>query len=60
MSKHHFNTNPICLLLAILIALGATTALAQTTQFTYQGFLNDGSSPASGVYDLQFKLYTHC
>src|SRR5438105_2479528 len=30
---------------------------AQTTQFAYQGKLNDGGVPANGTYDLQFKLF---
>jgi hypothetical protein len=34
-----------------------TSASAQQTAFTYQGRLNDGASPASGVYDFQFTLY---
>ena len=34
------------------------TALAQTSAFTYQGRLNDGSSPASGTYDLRFQVWT--
>ena len=32
-------------------------ARAQTSVFTYQGRLTDGGAPASGNYDLQFKLY---
>ncbi|MCC6358986.1 MAG: hypothetical protein IT450_09595 [Phycisphaerales bacterium] len=35
-------------------------ALAQTplgTAFTYQGQLKDGGSPASGPYDMHFRLY---
>jgi hypothetical protein len=28
-----------------------------TTAFTYQGRLTDGSNPANGLYDMQFKLY---
>jgi hypothetical protein len=41
------------------LALGLTsTALAQgTTAFTYQGRLNDGTNPATGLYDLKFTLY---
>jgi hypothetical protein len=31
-------------------------ALGQGTAFTYQGRLNDGSSPANGNYDMQFYL----
>lgn len=33
------------------------TAFAQGTAFTYQGKLTDGGNPASGLYDLQFKLF---
>jgi hypothetical protein len=33
------------------------TAFAQTTAFTYQGRLTDAGNPASGNYDLQFKLF---
>jgi hypothetical protein len=32
-------------------------AFAQGTAFTYQGFLNDGGSPANGSYDLTFAAY---
>jgi hypothetical protein len=41
------------------LALGITaTALGQgTTAFTYQGRLNDGANPATGIYDLRFTLY---
>lgn len=34
-----------------------STAHAQGTAFTYQGWLNDGANPASGSYDLTFSLY---
>src|SRR5215469_2286720 len=33
------------------------SARAQGTAFTYQGRLNDGGTPATGSYDLQFALY---
>jgi len=33
------------------------TAFAQGTAFTYQGRLNDGVSPATGIYDLRFAIY---
>ena len=32
-------------------------AAALGPAFTYQGRLNDGSSPANGAYDFQFKLF---
>jgi hypothetical protein len=43
-------------LLAVLSLLFATVR-AQSTQFTYQGRLTDGSLPANGAYDFQFKLF---
>ncbi len=57
MSKQHFNIRSNGLRLALLVLWCAAVALAQTTQFTYQGSLNDGSSPANGAYDLQFRLF---
>ena len=38
--------------------LGLLPAFAQGTAFTYQGRLNNGSSPASGSYDLTFTLFS--
>jgi trimeric autotransporter adhesin len=35
----------------------AIAAAAQGAAFTYQGRLTDGSSPAQGLYDLQFTVY---
>jgi hypothetical protein len=33
------------------------SAVAQGTAFTYQSRLNDGASPANGIYDLRFTIY---
>ncbi|MBS1791694.1 MAG: hypothetical protein JST85_28550 [Acidobacteria bacterium] len=44
------------ILISMLILLVVGSATAQTTSFTYQGYLTDGSNPATGVYDLQFRL----
>ena len=41
----------------LCILFSAVAALGQTTSFTYQGRLNDGGAPASGVYDMKFALY---
>lgn len=51
---------PAALILAL--GLGFTTfnssaARAQETTFTYQGQLKVGATPASGTYDLVFRLY---
>lgn len=37
--------------------LGVNSAQAQTTEFTYQGSLKNGASPASGNHDFEFLLY---
>src|SRR6267378_319608 len=64
VSERHLSMNPnnrirtrILVLLATLMLLTAVSANAQTTQFTYQGKLSDGGSPANGSYDFQFKLF---
>jgi len=44
-----------CFLTTLLMLV--TEARAQGTAFTYQGRLNDGLNPASGVYDLRFTIY---
>jgi hypothetical protein len=46
----------LVLALAILNAR-LSAALAQGTAFTYRGRLNDGGSPANGIYDLRFTIY---
>jgi hypothetical protein len=42
---------------AVLLIL-AFAGVAQTTQFSYQGKLTEGTAPANGQYDLTFKLFT--
>jgi hypothetical protein len=46
-------------LLSLLLTLDLqpSTLFAQGTAFTYQGRLNDGTNPASGIYDLRFTIY---
>ena len=46
-------------LLSLVAALGSLLiaiqpVLAQSTAFTYQGFLTDQGAPAHGIYDLRF------
>ena len=42
---------------ATLAAVGlAATCSAQTSAFSYQGRLNRDGTPASGIYDFQFKI----
>src|SRR5258708_25746778 len=45
------------LTISLLLALIARSAFAQGTAFSYQGRLNDGANPATGIYDLQFAIY---
>ncbi len=56
---HHKFARASALALSCLLCLlfSASAALGQTTSFTYQGRLSDGSAPASGAYDMKFRLY---
>jgi len=42
--------------LIILVAV-AVTAAPLGTEFTYQGFLSDGGTPATGTFDFRFFVY---
>ena len=43
---------------ALLAAVfGSTPALGSATTFTYQGHLEAGGSPASGLHDFRFRLF---
>src|SRR5690554_1030891 len=46
-------------LLAVLLAIAAMTVAAtgHTTEFTYQGKLNDGGLPVTTSRDLRFRLW---
>src|SRR6478736_8832825 len=39
------------------LAISLAVANGQTSQFSFQGTLNSGGSPANGNYDLEFRLY---
>ena len=39
------------ILLVVVLAMGASTAFAQTSSFTYQGRLTDGGTSANGNYE---------
>ena len=45
------------LLIGLALIASATVAPAQTTAFTYQGRLHDGTGPANGTYNLRFALF---
>ncbi len=43
--------------LFLILAMAAIPVLAQSTAFSYQGALSDGSQPANGNYNFEFRLY---
>ena len=45
-------------LVALFIAIAAVSASAQSTEFTFQGNLQNGGSAANGNHDFEFLLYT--
>src|ERR1700744_1108187 len=49
--------NHLILAFFLLSNVAPLNGNAQTTAFNYQGKLNDGATPANGVYDLQFAIY---
>ena len=51
------NTKKITVCLLFCWAFATIATFAQTSEFTYQGRLNDGGAPANGTYDLSFSLY---
>jgi N-acetylneuraminic acid mutarotase len=53
-------TNLLTTLLTLLAWFaGAFGAAAQSTAFTYQGRLDDAGVPATGLYDLNFSIFTN-
>jgi hypothetical protein len=58
MSKGYFaDRQKFFLLLPLIVLLGAGTAFAQGTAFTFQGKLGGSGSPVNGSFDMQFKLF---
>lgn len=46
-------------ILSTVLSLALSSgALAQSTAFTYQGQLKDGGSPANGLHDFRFRLFS--
>src|SRR5262249_43218742 len=43
--------------LVVLSLMVPLFAFSQGTPFTYQGRLNDGGAPATGIYDVRFAIY---
>lgn len=42
----------------IVLSIAASSVIAQTNEFTYQGRLVDGTLPANASYDFEFRLFT--
>jgi hypothetical protein len=43
--------------LVVVVAFAGQIALAQTTEFVFQGQLQNSSAPASGNHDFEFRLF---
>jgi len=56
-SKAYYRFGRLSAWMLTVTFMFSSTALAQTTAFTYQGKLTDAGNPANGNYDLQFKLF---
>ena len=59
MKNKPFNPLRISALALLLMSINSNplSLFAQGSAFTYQGRLNDGGTPANGVYDLRFAIY---
>src|SRR5438874_4863507 len=58
MRSKLFRANVFAMLTMVLaILFSASSVVAQTSSFTYQGRLTDGGTAANGNYDLQFALF---
>jgi hypothetical protein len=47
----------LCACAALLPLLLSSSAMAQGTACNYQGHLNDGTSAATGIFDMRFAVY---
>ena len=56
-AKRMASTVGISLLFACMLASQVPSAEPIGSSFTYQGRLDDGGSPANGLYDFKFVLY---
>lgn len=52
------NTKIVIVISGAILFSAALQLFAQGMAFTYQGRLNNDGSPANGLYDFRFKLYT--
>ncbi|HEX3717519.1 MAG TPA: hypothetical protein VH595_06085 [Verrucomicrobiae bacterium] len=56
-TKYYRSLMALASLALFVLTSEFSTARAQGTAFTYQGRLNNASSPANGFYDFEFSLY---
>src|ERR1035441_7931728 len=57
MNTNHRIIQWLALLALSILNVQPTTVFAQGTAFSYQGRLNDGATPANGIFDLRFTVY---
>jgi hypothetical protein len=57
MKNNHRIPRWLVLLALAMLNPQFSTIFAQSTAFNYQGYLNDGGNPASGIYDVRFTVY---
>ncbi len=55
-SARRSRSSPVCLAMLIAVLI-PTIASAQSTTFTYQGKLVDNGAPATGHYDMVFRVF---
>lgn len=55
-SARRSRSSPVCLAMLIAVLI-PTIASAQSTTFTYQGKLADNGAPATGHYDMVFRVF---
>src|SRR5688500_18054783 len=56
MSKISSPTGFLAILLMLVFSFAASV-WAQTTEFSYQGFLNNNNASANGSFDFEFRLF---
>ena len=56
MKLRHGSTFALLLVCALFL-LTPSTVMAQTTELTHRGKLIEGGTPATGTYDMQFKIF---
>lgn len=57
MIKTRYFSHSIAIIWILIFSLAASVS-AQTTEFSYQGFLNDNNASANGSFDLEFRMFS--